>query len=199
MVFVGVDLGQRQDPTAIVVVEQANVGSLEVRFAERVALGTPYPQVVERVRGIVQSREMVGRCWLTVDATGVGAPVVEMLRGARLGCEICPVTITGGASAHANGTDWSVPKRDLISGLQVLLERDALKIGAKLREAQTLVRELLNMQMTLKSNGGTRMGADGCGEHDDLVIALALACWRAGRGVTRPQPSIFGGGRLPGI
>ena len=24
-----------------------------------------------------------------------------------------------------------------------------------------------------------RMGADGGGEHDDLVIALALACWRA--------------------
>ena len=26
-----------------------------------------------------------------------------------------------------------------------------------------------------------RLGADGCGEHDDLVIALALACWRGKR------------------
>ena len=29
--------------------------------------------------------------------------------------------------------------------------------------------------------GRVRIGADGCGEHDDLVIALALACWRAKR------------------
>jgi hypothetical protein len=31
----------------------------------------------------------------------------------------------------------------------------------------------------------TRIGADGYGEHDDLVIALSLACWRARR---RPNP-----------
>jgi hypothetical protein len=39
-----------------------------------------------------------------------------------------------------------------------------------------------------------RLGADGCGEHDDLVIALALACWRAKRGQIG-----FGTGRLTGI
>ena len=31
------------------------------------------------------------------------------------------------------------------------------------------------------SAGRVRMGAEGCGEHDDPVIALALACWRARR------------------
>jgi hypothetical protein len=41
--------------------------------------------------------------------------------------------------------------------------------------------------------GKVRMGADGYGEHDDLVIALALACWRA-----RRRENGFGGGRLPG-
>jgi hypothetical protein len=39
-----------------------------------------------------------------------------------------------------------------------------------------------------------RMGADGYGEHDDLVIALALACWRA-----RRREVVFGTQRLPGI
>ncbi len=37
-----------------------------------------------------------------------------------------------------------------------------------------------------------RVGAEGCGQHDDLVIALALACWKAqkvtsGYGTTRLQ------------
>ena len=33
------------------------------------------------------------------------------------------------------------------------------------------------------ASGGrrVRMGADGPGEHDDLVMAVALACWRAKR------------------
>jgi len=39
-----------------------------------------------------------------------------------------------------------------------------------------------------------RLGADGYGEHDDLVMAVALACWRA----KRPQNG-FGTQRLPGI
>jgi hypothetical protein len=39
-----------------------------------------------------------------------------------------------------------------------------------------------------------RMGADGAGEHDDLVMAVALACWKAKR-----KENSFGTRRLPGI
>ena len=42
-----------------------------------------------------------------------------------------------------------------------------------------------------------RPGADGCGEHDDLVIALALACWRAGRAEKKRIGYV--NQRLPGI
>jgi hypothetical protein len=38
------------------------------------------------------------------------------------------------------------------------------------------MRELMNVRTTRKENGRERMGADGYGEHDDLVIALAS--WR---------------------
>ena len=44
------------------------------------------------------------------------------------------------------------------------------------------------------SAGRLRIGADGSGEHDDLAIALALACWRA----RRPMNG-YGRHRLPGI
>ena len=33
---------------------------------------------------------------MAVDATGLGAPVVDMLRAARLSCDISAVNITGG-------------------------------------------------------------------------------------------------------
>jgi hypothetical protein len=46
-----------------------------------------------------------------------------------------------------------------------------------------------------RPSGRVRMGADGAGEHDDLAIALALACWKA----QRARGISLGGGRLPGM
>src|SRR5678816_316985 len=50
---------------------------LRLRHLERLPLGTPYPDVVARVRNMVRSPDMLGRCQLMVDATGVGPPVVD--------------------------------------------------------------------------------------------------------------------------
>jgi hypothetical protein len=188
--YLGLDLGQRQDHTAIAVAQRREVlrgyegyqfHSVAVRHVERLALGTPYPAVVDRVREILGAREMAGSCSVTVDATGVGAPVVDLLKSARLGCEICPVTITGGDKAHQHATGWSVPKQDLMGGLQVLLEQGELRIARNLRGARMLMRELMDVQARERSGGGQSIGAEGRGRHDDLVVALALACWKAKR------------------
>ncbi len=207
MFYVGLDLGQRRDYSAIVVVERRELQRafleprfecLQVRHVERVPLGTPYPGVVARVREVVRHGELAGRCQLVVDGTGVGAPVVEMLRSAQPGCEMTAVTITGGSRQHqyyaAGGEACSVPKQDLIAGVQVLLERGELKIAAKLKMAGALVRELMSVRLTEGSKGRVKMGAEGCGEHDDLVIALGLACWK----FKRPK-SMQGTRRLPGM
>jgi hypothetical protein len=65
--------------------------------------------------------------------------------------------------------------------VQVLLERGELKIASRLKEVGPLIRELTDFSGVIRSTGRVRLGADGFGEHDDLVIALALACWRAQR------------------
>ncbi len=185
MYFVGLDLGQRVDFSALVVVErierrlafqQSQFAGLVVRYAERMPLGTPYPRVVARVREIVRCDELLGKCSLSVDATGVGAPVVDMLSAAQLGCELNAVVMTGGQAA----TGGSVPKRDLLAEVQVLLDAGELRIG-KIREAARLMRELADVRMSLSKSGRMALGAEGTGQHDDLVIALALACWRAKR------------------
>jgi hypothetical protein len=81
-----------------------------------------------------------------------------------------------------------------MTNLMVLLEAGELKIPLNLAEAGTLVRELGEVEMQHRPSGGMRIGADGPGEHDDLVIAVALACWRASR-----KENGFGTQRLPGI
>jgi hypothetical protein len=156
-------------------------GDLMLRYAERVALGTSYPQVVERVRYLVGHENLRRQCVVAVDATGVGGPVVDMLRSSQLGCEVSAVNITGGDRETHTGNLWNVPKRDLIAGVQVLLEKRGLKIARGMKETGSLVRELTDVRMTAGSGGKVRIGADGSGQHDDLVIALALACWRAKR------------------
>jgi hypothetical protein len=52
-------------------------------------------------------------------------------------------------------------------------------------ETGSLVKELVDVQISQRRSGGVRIGADGVGRHDDLVIALALAIWPAGKAVTR--------------
>ncbi|MGE5647067.1 MAG: hypothetical protein ACM336_14895 [Acidobacteriota bacterium] len=189
----GLDLGQRQDFTAIAVVERAEVRTgfdyvawgpvierrLSLRYLERIALGTPYPEVVGRVREIVQSEELAGRCTVVADATGVGGPVMDLLRAAGLGCGLVPVTITGGDRAARAGGGWRVPKRDLVVGLQVLLEAGALQIAAGMREGERFVKEVTGMRVKVSASGHESFAAWREGTHDDLVLAVALACWRA--------------------
>ena len=155
--FVGLDLGQSRDHSALAVVERADLSLDEidhatyerlkerryrVRFLERVALGTPYPNVVERVRAMVRTKPLLGQCTLVMDATGVGAPVVDMLRVAQLGCRIEPVILTGGEwESRAEGV-WCVPKQDLVAGFRVMLEKRELGLPAKLGASRLLVKEL---------------------------------------------------------
>jgi hypothetical protein len=198
MFSIGLDLGQKNDPTAIAVIERIaamNAYTLRVRHVERLALGTPYPRVVDRVREIVQHDDLSGNCALAVDATGVGAPVVDMLRAARLGCDIAAVSITAGDRLQRSGSSWNIPKRDLLAVMQLTLERGELRIPRNLRQLSSLLRELADFRSTASASGYVRLGADASGEHDDLVIAISLACWRAqgrlaGRDAARNHRSV---------
>ena len=105
--------------------------------------------------------------------------MVDLLRKAGLGATIMPAIITGGAAESLNNGYYSVPKRDLITGLQVLLQRGGLQIAAGLKHAPDLVAELAGMRVKVGSEGREEFGAWREGTHDDLVFAVALAWWAA--------------------
>ncbi len=177
--YLGLDLGRQEDHTALVLVERATVEEgwdqlyfrpktrveFVVRDLKRLALGTTYTQVVERVRRTLARPEMPANVELVVDATGLGAPVVEMLKNAGLRVPVTAVTITGGETAKG----YHAPKRDLLAAIETLLEAGKLKIAARHPAAADLRKEL------------ETMGRDGKGKRDDLVLALALALWWARR------------------
>jgi hypothetical protein len=166
-----------------------------LRHLERVPLGTSYREVVRIVCDVVGKVEGLGACTLVVDATGVGAPVVDLLREAELNARVVAVTITGAdrVSRRSNG-DWLVPKRDLVTGLQLMLQTEELRIASGLRAADVLVKELREMRVKVSMSGHENFEAWRSGAHDDLVLATALACWRSRLRV----PSMWGTRRLGG-
>src|ERR1035441_5309468 len=97
--------------------------ALRLRYLERIPLGTPYTEVVDRVAEVTRDRQLSGRCHLAVDGTGVGRPVVDQLRRAKPEAILMPVTITGGQTETMDQGFYRVPKRDLIIGLQLVLQR----------------------------------------------------------------------------
>ena len=126
-------------------------------YLERVELGTPYPDVVAHVAELMSDARLKDST-LVVDATGVGAPVVDMLRRADLPCRLMPVTITGGEHDAPVRGGYHVPKRELLTGLQVLVQSGGLQIPRKLMLADALIQEMVGMKE---------------GSRDDLVLAIS--------------------------
>ncbi len=193
--FVGLDLGKRHDFSALAVVESAQVQGAwdpanwcnkvrterSLRHLERIPLGTPYTDVVWQVDKLMRSPALDGNCTLVVDATGVGAPVVDALKALRMSCRMLPVLLTGGDFESCKDGYHMVPKRDVMTGLGLLVERGDLLISAGLQAGPDFLRELEDMEVKISAAGRESYGAMRAGTHDDLVLAVALACWAMGR------------------
>ncbi len=198
----GLDLGQSKDYTALAIVEatptkytQTVVGreretglpidrdiqvegppvSLALRHLERPELGTPYTEIVRQVSERLRA---IPGALVAVDKTGVGAAVVDMFADQHL--LTVAITITSGDTVHGEGREWRVPKRDLVHGLLVALQEGRFQYAAGLPMAPTLVQELTEFQMKLNERTGhDTYEAWREGSHDDLVLAVAMACWLA--------------------
>ena len=185
----GLDLGQSQDYTALVLLERVGYtpAYYEMRHIVRYPLRTSYQTIADAVAKIVKMDVVqqqsvapnVSRqrpVALVVDKTGVGAPVVDMLK--RLELAPISVTITGGHEVtRVTGREYRVPKIHLVSAVQLLLNDQRMKIAPALPSARDLGDELRKFQLHKKGNTVQYEAPWREGEHDDLVLATALAAW----------------------
>lgn len=178
--LLGLDLGQRQDPSALVLAERTGGGyhgQYAVRWGRRWPLGTLYEDVAAGVETVMSSPQLADEeVKFIADATGVGTPVMEMLTRRQL--HPMPVLITSGSMATKDeGGWWHVPKRDLASVLALVLEQGRLRIAKGLEIAEQLRREMENFKIKKTAAGNELFEAATEAIHDDLVIALALSLW----------------------
>src|SRR5262245_54554089 len=180
----GLDLGQSQDFTALVVLEQTACtdgrGLLFSRYAvrhlQRFELGTPYPAIVAAVRDLFRAPPLAGSN-LIIDRTGVGAAVYDQFRASDIQAMVSGWSITHG-NRPGQGT---VPKVDLVGGVQTVLGQRRLQIAPELQLAPTLATELENFRVKVTADRNETFASWRERDHDDLVLALALAVWTGER------------------
>ena len=191
-VTIGVDIGQRVDPTAIAVVEaedrapaatparllvrgQGSAATIAhqpatrppaayhfvVRHLARLPLGTPYPAVAERIAAIAANvRTHVGPTAappaVVLDATGVGQPVVDLVRAT--GLRVTGVYFTHGDRRTVEAERVTLGKAYLVSRLQALLQ------SGRLHLPQTPLVTALGLAVQVDPRGGQPLAFDGAGQ-----------------------------------
>src|SRR5919112_2106252 len=197
--YVGLDLGQSADYTALAVVqsvkERGGAGKLgtflHLRHLERYPLRTPYTTIADGVEALMRSQALNAdehdaargrvakpKVELLVDKTGVGRGVTDILK--ERGLRFTGVVIHGGESAHRSDGAYHVPKKDLVAALEVPFDAERLRVAEGLVLWDVLKEELQSFRR--KQNPKTsHVSFEHWREsdHDDLVLAAALACWGA--------------------
>ena len=187
--FISADLGQTTDYTAISITErisngvnaQGFINSFHLRHIERPPRGTEYPAIIDRLIEIYRSPQLEKQFkGVVIDLTGLGRPVYDMMKKAGFRESLYAISITGGNTVTRDGRIFNVPKRDLITNLQILFQNGAMQIAKGLKEADALVDELLTFQTKISDTGMDTYGARS-GAHDDIVLSVAMGAWLANR------------------
>ncbi len=189
--FLGLDLGQRHDHSALAAVElswQPRGRSpidlawlfhcqLTLRGLERFPLGACYDQlhsIVLRGLASVARRHDAAPTELVVDAGGPGPPMGDRLRRSLpRGIRLTPVILTGGRSSGSLANGYrSIPRREVVTGLIQLIGTGALVAPACLDDWHRFAHEMAELSGQSTHPATSR-------SHDDLVIAAGLAAWAA--------------------
>jgi hypothetical protein len=179
---VGVDLGTRDDYTAIVVLDELEVHDTDEQPTFVVSWltrrrGVPYTGIIDEIAAMSEWPALRGQPFV-VDGTGLGRPVVDALR--ERVSNVHAVVLTGGEQVVVeHAFESHVPKADVVASVQMLLQAGRLHVDSRLTHAAALRGELLDFGYSISETGRTRLEASS--GHDDLVVATGLACWFATR------------------
>jgi len=151
-----------------------------IRHLQRFPLGESFGKMIDEVLRMRDAVPELGKAPIVIDATGVGRPIVEMMRDRlpkRLRKRVVPVVITSGDHVNEDPeTDgYRVPKIHLVNRMIVALEQGRMKIG-RVPFAEELRSELIAFESKTSVTGRMSYNA-ASGHHDDLVLAVSLAAF----------------------
>jgi phage FluMu gp28-like protein len=185
--WLGVDLAQAQDNTALVCVHDERLPSWNggrqvlgprqrtIVFADKFK-GVSYPDVVSHVIRTLIKEPLRGRTRLVIDASGLGRVVSDLLF--EQGVEHHAIQMTVGQKWVTKDRYVNVGKTLLLETLSVLFATGDLTFAHNLPLREDILAELETFQLetTAAGNQVITQGKSGA-HHGDLAIALAAACF----------------------
>jgi phage FluMu gp28-like protein len=154
--YVGVDPGQKRDPSVVAVIRKKN-GQIILVHVKRFPLGTEYQQVVEYLKLVAERFRNVRAYY--IDQTGLGEVFVENLRKAGL--------------KNVKGIELSLPRKsDVMTHLKQVMEQKRLHIP---RDRELIIE--MNAEIAKQTQAGKTKFYHRSGTHDDRLWALALAVY----------------------
>ncbi len=143
--------------------------TFEVIWLERFGAERRYPAIIGRVAEIVAARQLGQRYSLLVDITATGRPPLKMFEDRGQYPHALQV-VAGTEETYVSGVQ-SVPRRDMVSVAQLLLQSNKLLVAADLEFARDLVADL---QAFDPQPPPARQAPH---RNEDLVRAVAIAVW----------------------
>jgi hypothetical protein len=191
----GLDVAQQHDWTAIAILELYRPPGMlrekvppEIRLVALDRWQMLYPDTLAELGSIFSDEPWARRTLLATDATGPGLHLYEdMVRDETLLStvgkdRITPVVITPGQNEERDGRFRKVPKNLLITRLQSAIRRHEIKVPRKLLLYNILESEIEGYELKVREGSKhvtfSNNPRDGGPEHDDTILALALAWWR---------------------
>ncbi len=165
--FVGVDLGQKWDHSAIAVVRKDG-DILSLVHLKRFKLGTEYGAVIGHLKLLERRLQIVQRVY--IDRTGVGEFFVEQ--------------VTKEGVKNVKGVMLSLPEKENIMGF---MKRTMQKGLLRIPYDSELINEI-NVERYEQTQTGQTKFSHPNGTHDDRLWALALAIYASGPDVLRFVP-----------
>jgi len=185
---VGVDLGTRQDHTAITIIEEViqpldtwgpdqrqllSPPQRAIVDAHRLRLGLDYSKIADYIVGLRENPALLGDAAFAIDLTGLGRPVASLLRE-RGFSDFVGVVITSGDNAREVSFDeWRCGKSYLIGSLSAAMSNGKLLAAAGLPDGAELRKQMEDYVIEVTASGHMTANAMS-GSHDDMVIASAL-------------------------
>jgi hypothetical protein len=188
--LVGLSVGQGLQPTGVAVLERlppeppTTGRRYACRYLRRfLAPATAYPVLVANLTTMLRNTPLAGNDLVVEAGPGVQA-VVAYLRKHHLPARIRPVEVKASAEDGCVDGIWNVAKASVIETTRQVLQEDRLvfddrmppEVVASTPSAQTIYQALwaypFNKTPAANHAFASRDGAD-----DDLILAVALACW----------------------
>lgn len=157
--------------------------------------GMNYNAIAERVLLLSTVPNLLGKCDIIVDGTGVGEAVVDIMR--ELNLKPYSIVFTGGDTvrevydtvnnvfggrnnirgAMKTLKQINVPKKDMVDAANLVLQQGLLRFAPNVKYREDFLLQLTKFKGKINEKGNIRYEAESENIHDDLVACFLMFAW----------------------